>query len=101
MDTWQRISGALFLSVGSLSVVDVGALQAQSGATVPALQTILNRMAQTRAENRTHLRPYGVVRDYRLFGKEKQTTKAEVIADVTFVPPDVKHYAIRQQMAWD
>jgi hypothetical protein len=96
MDTWQRISGALFLSVGSLSVVDVGALQAQSGTTVPALQTILNRMAQTRAENRTHLRPYSVVRDYRLFGKEKQTTKAEVIADVTFVPPDVKHYAIRQ-----
>src|SRR5713226_386045 len=96
MDTWQRISGALFLSVGSLSVVDVGALQAQSGATVPALQTILNRMAQTRAENRTHLRPYSVVRDYRLFGKEKQTTKAEVIADVTFVPPDVKQFAIRQ-----
>ena len=31
-----------------------------------------------------------------LFGKEKQTTKAEVIADVTFVPPDVKQYAIRQ-----
>jgi hypothetical protein len=45
-------------------------------------------MAQTRVENRTHLRPYSVVRDYKLFGKENQTTKAEVIADVTFVPPD-------------
>jgi hypothetical protein len=96
MDTWQRISGVLFLSVGSLSLVDVGALQAQSGTTVPGVQAILSRMAQTGVENRTHLRPYSVVRDYRLFGKENQTTKAEVIADVTFVPPDVKHYAIRQ-----
>lgn len=96
MHTWQRISGTLFLSVGSLFIVDVGTLQAQSGAIVTALQTILNRMAETRAENRTHLRPYSVVRNYRLFAKEKQTTRAEVIAYVTFVPPDVKHYAIRQ-----
>jgi hypothetical protein len=41
MDTWQRISGVLFLSVGSLSLVDVGALQAQSGTTVPGIQAIL------------------------------------------------------------
>jgi hypothetical protein len=53
-------------------------------------------MAQARVENRTRLRPYSVVRDYKLFGKERQTAKAEVLADVTFVPPDVKHYAIRQ-----
>ena len=53
-------------------------------------------MAQARSENRTRLRPYRVTRDYRLYGKEKQTTKAEVIADLTFVPPDVKKFAIRQ-----
>ena len=60
------------------------------------METILTRMAQARAENRAHLRPYSITRDYRLFGKEKQTSKAEIIAYVTFVPPDVKHYAIRQ-----
>ncbi len=60
------------------------------------METILARMAQARAENRTHLRPYSITRDYRLFGKEKLKTKAEVIADVTFVPPDLKQYAIRQ-----
>jgi hypothetical protein len=53
-------------------------------------------MAQARAENRTRLRPYRVTRNYRLFGKEKTTTEAEVIADLTVVPPDLKHYAIRQ-----
>jgi len=53
-------------------------------------------MAQARESNRTRLRPYSVTRDYKLFGREKQDTKAEIIADLSFVPPDVKHYAIRQ-----
>src|ERR1700732_3003486 len=70
--------------------------QALSGSTVPSVETILTRMAQARAQNRTRLRPYRVTRDYLLFGKEKQSTKSEVIADVTFVPPDLKKYAIRQ-----
>jgi hypothetical protein len=91
VDTWQRISG---FSV--LCVTGIVCAQAQSGTAVPAVETILSRMAQARAENRTKLRPYSVTRDYRLFGKEQHTTKAEVIADVTFVPPDLKHYAIRQ-----
>jgi hypothetical protein len=60
------------------------------------VETILARMEQARSENRARLRPYSVMRDYQLFGAEKQTSKAEIIADVTFVPPDVKHYAIRQ-----
>lgn len=94
MNACQRVS--LFLSVGGLSVVGVGPVQAQNHAQVPAVETILTRMAHARAENRTHLRPYTVIRDYKLFGRERQTTKAEIIADVSFVPPDVKHYAIRQ-----
>jgi hypothetical protein len=60
------------------------------------VETIVSRMAQARAENRTHLHPYRVTRAYRLFGREKQTAKAEVIADVTFVPPNLKQYQIQQ-----
>lgn len=91
MDVRQRISCALLLCVGGSA-----SAQESAGGTVPTVKTILARMAQARAENRTHLRPYSLTRDYRLFGKEKLTAKAEVIADVTFVPPDVKQYAIRQ-----
>jgi len=87
---------SLLLGVGGLAVVGVGSVEAQSRGPVPAVETILTRMAQARAENRTRLRPYTVSRDYKLFGKERQTTKAEIIADVSFIPPDVKHYAIRQ-----
>ena len=94
MNVCQRVS--LFLGAGGLAVVGAGSVQAQSRGPVPAVETILNRMAQARAENRTRLRPYTVSRDYKLFGKERQTTKAEIIADVSFIPPDVKHYAIRQ-----
>jgi len=94
MNLCQRVS--LLLGVGGLAVVGVGSVEAQSRGPVPAVETILTRMAQARAENRTRLRPYTVSRDYKLFGKERQTTKAEIIADVSFIPPDVKHYAIRQ-----
>jgi hypothetical protein len=91
VDVCQRISCAVLLCVGGAAFA-----QEPNGSTVPTVETILARMAQARAENRTHLRPYSLTRDYRLFGKEKLTTKAEVIADVTFVPPDLKQYAIRQ-----
>ncbi|PYU14536.1 MAG: hypothetical protein DMG29_09445 [Acidobacteria bacterium] len=69
---------------------------AQTGSTVPTVETIIAHMAQARAENRARLRPYVVTRDYQLFGKERHTTKSQVIADVTFVPPDLKKYSIQQ-----
>jgi hypothetical protein len=53
-------------------------------------------MAQARAENRARLRPYIVTREYKLYGNERQATKSEVVADVTFVPPDSKKYTIQQ-----
>jgi hypothetical protein len=71
-------------------------MQAQNDGSAPEVETILARMAQVRAENRTVLRPYSVLRNYKLFGKEKEATKAEIIADVSFTPPDVKHYEIRK-----
>jgi hypothetical protein len=82
--------------MSGLFVAVIPRAHAQSGHVVPTVDVILSRMAQARAENRTQLRPYSVTRNYQLFGAEKLTTKAEVIADLTFVPPDRKHYAIRQ-----
>jgi Outer membrane lipoprotein-sorting protein len=95
MDTWLRLSSALVLDVAGLCIGCMGSVQAQS-TSLPTVETILTRMAQARTENRTHLRPYRITREYKLFGKETQATKAEIIADVSFIPPDVKHYAIRQ-----
>lgn len=67
-----------------------------AAAAIPNVETILARMAEARTENRTHLRPYSVTRSYRLIGQEKQTTRSEVIANVSFVPPDYKQFVIEQ-----
>lgn len=71
-----------------------GAL-AQAGSPLPSVETIVARMAQARSDNQARFRAYVVTRDYKLFGKERQKTKFQAIADVTFVPPDSKKYAIQ------
>ena len=78
-----------------LFLVAAGA-SAQTRSTIPAVESIIARMTQARTDNQARFRSYIVTRDYKLFGKERQKTKSQVIADVTFVPPDFKKYAIQQ-----
>ena len=82
----------LFLYLAA-AVVDASA---QTRGKVPTLETIIARMAQARDENESRFRRYVVTRDYQLFGKERDKSKSQVIADVIFVPPDSKNYAIQQ-----
>jgi hypothetical protein len=92
MAGWRQTACFLFLCLATV----VTYASAQTERTPPNLKMILFRMAQARAENRARLRPYTVTRDYKLFGKEKDRTKAQVVADVAFVPPNSKQYAIEQ-----
>jgi hypothetical protein len=78
------------------SVVVSGSASAQSGSELPAVQAIVVRMGQARAENRASFRPYVVTRSYKLFGKEENKIKSEVIADIAFVPPNLKKYVIEE-----
>ena len=63
---------------------------------VPSADSIVSKMMQARSENRARLRPYSVTRDYRLYGKEKQTARSEVTAQVTFDPPGIKQFVIQR-----
>ena len=92
MTVRQQTSWSLFLHL----VAVVACASAQTGSTVPTVEAIVARMAQARTENRTRFRPYILTRDYKLFGKERDKTKSQVIADVAFVPPDSKKYTIQQ-----
>lgn len=74
----------------------VAVASAQTAEPLPTVETIVARMAEARYMNNARFRPYTVTRDYKLFGKERQTTKARIIADVSFVPPTSKNYAIQQ-----
>jgi outer membrane lipoprotein-sorting protein len=88
----RQISWMGFLSL----VVTVSSVAAQTGTTVPAVETVVTRMAQARSENRQRFRSYVVTREYKLFGKERQNIKSQVTAEVTFVPPDSKKYAFQK-----
>jgi len=77
-------------------VAGMASASPQTESSVPSAETIIARMAQARDENRAHLRPYIVTRNYKLFGKDGSKAKSEVIADVAFVPPDSKKYTIQE-----
>lgn len=65
---------------------------AQSNAT-PDTQTVVSRMLQTQQENKAKVRPFTVKRGYLLFDKQNQP-KAQVVANITVLPPDSKEYDI-------
>jgi Outer membrane lipoprotein-sorting protein len=67
---------------------------AQTESPVPT-EDIIARMAQAGKHNHVHFHPYVVTREYKLFGKEAVAPTSEVIAELTFVPPYLKSYAIR------
>jgi hypothetical protein len=91
----QKISVAVARGL-FVSLAVVASASAQSGTTALTVETILERMAQARAENRARFRSYVVTRNYTLFGKERDKSKAEVTAKVTFVPPNSKQFSIQQ-----
>src|SRR6185369_5727314 len=86
----------IFLHVASVLVMPGMMSAAQGESPVPSADSIIAHMMQARSENRARLRPYSVTRDYRLFGKEKQTARSEVIARVMFDPPGIKQFVIQQ-----
>jgi len=70
--------------------------RAQSANMAPPMELIIAGMAQARAENQARFRPYIVTRDYQLFGRERTKTKVHLMADISFVPPATKKYAIQK-----
>ena len=88
----QQTVRVLLLSATTL----VTSVWPQTATVAPTVETIIARMAQARIENQSRFRPYIVTRGYTLFGQERQKSKSAVMADVTFVPPDRKQYAIQE-----
>jgi outer membrane lipoprotein-sorting protein len=82
--------------VGLLSLTVVASAPAQVTPLTADMDDILARMAQAREENQALLKPYVVTRLYVLVGKDADKKKSEVTAEVSFVPPNVKKYEIKQ-----
>lgn len=87
------------LCCGAFAQTPAQAPAAPAGAAdlaAPDLATIVGRMEQAQTDNRAHFRPYIVTRDYKLFGSDGERATAEVIAEVSFQPPNQKQYEIKQ-----
>ncbi len=69
---------------------------AQRVPATPDVNSIVARMQQASAENHAHFRPYTVTRDYRFYGHDPDHPSSEVVAEITFLPPSTKTFAIKQ-----
>ncbi len=64
----------------------------------PDLNLILQRLEDVQHQDPAESRPYEVTREYKVFrGDDKQPT-SEVMAQINFVPPDMKTYKIIQAL---
>ena len=62
----------------------------------PDLDLLLQHLEEVQHQDPAQSRPYEVTREYKVFrGYDKQPT-SEVIAQIKFVPPDIKTYKITQ-----
>ena len=62
----------------------------------PDLNLILQGLEDVQHQDPAQSRPYEVTREYKVFrGYDKQPT-SEVMAQIKFVPPDIKTYKITQ-----
>jgi hypothetical protein len=60
---------------------------------VPDTKNIVERMLKALQENKARVRPFTVKRGYLLLDKQDQQ-KAQVVANITVLPPDSKQYNI-------
>src|ERR1700674_1197896 len=91
---FMRIRKQIAWSVLIFLASAVAFASAQTESSAPT-ENIIAQMAQAGESNHTHFRPYVVTRNYKLFDKEAMVPTSEVIAELTFVPPYLKSYAIR------
>ena len=66
----------------------------QNGPT-PDVNAIVTHMIAARQGNQARIHAYTVKRDYQILDKQQQS-KAQIIANITYLPPDQKQYQIER-----
>jgi hypothetical protein len=62
----------------------------------PDLNLILQSLEDVQHQDPAQSRPYEVTREYRVFRGDDQEPTSEVVAQINFIPPDMKTYKITQ-----
>ena len=81
-----------------LASVAVSAQENSSAAeiTSPDLALIVQRLEDVQHQNTAQSQPYKVVREYKVFHGDEKRPSSEVMAQISFVPPDTRTYRITQ-----
>ncbi|MEI9813142.1 MAG: hypothetical protein WDO18_10975 [Acidobacteriota bacterium] len=79
-----------------LALLAAGLSAAEDRVAAPNIETIVQRMAQARTDNQAILRAYTVTRNYTLIGKDRKDSKAQVLVQISFVPPSAKKFVIQK-----
>jgi hypothetical protein len=90
MRTRKQIAWSVLIFLAST----VACASAQTESPV-STENIIAHMAQAGEHNHVHFRPYVVTVDYKLFAKEAVVPSSQIIAELTFDPPYLKSYTIR------
>jgi hypothetical protein len=84
-----RLTGIIFTVCVAMALA-----QAQAPQKEEDVPTILSRMAIAQQQNAARSRAFTVTRDYQLLDKGNEP-KAQIVAEITFVPPNQKQYQIQ------
>ena len=77
----------------SILVCLLAAVAAAQTNAAPDARGIVDRMLRAQQENKARVHPFTVKRGYLLLDKQEQQ-KAQVVANITVLPPDSKYYNI-------
>jgi hypothetical protein len=72
------------------------ATNAGSSSASPDLENLVKKITEAQLDNREHIKPYSVTREYKVFGGDAVRPRTDVVAKVNFLPPNVKNYDIDQ-----
>jgi hypothetical protein len=68
----------------------------RSSRQVTDLQGIVAGLENAQLDNKQHYRAYTLVRDYKLFSGGDRQAKSDVVAEISFVPPNRKTFTINR-----
>lgn len=91
---WTTASAALILVLLFMQANALAAADRSSNSGQPDLSTIVARVTLAQIENHARVKPYSVDREYKIFGSEDEVPRTDVLAKISFLPPDQKSYDI-------
>lgn len=89
-------SAALLLVILFVQASASAADQTSPPVEPPDLQTLAKRINDAQLDNHARVKAYSVTREYKVFGADAIKPRTDVVAEVNFLPPNVKSYGIQQ-----